>query len=100
MSDKKTKMSWEDLPDDRIVDLYWERNEDAIRATDDKYGKFLFAISYNILKNRLDGEECMNDTYLATWNRIPPARPSLTTDHLHPYVIISVKIKADISNVV
>ncbi len=76
MSDKKNKMSWEDLPDDRIIDLYWERDEDAIRATDEKYGNFLYAIAYNILKSRLDSEECMNDTYLATWNRIPPARPS------------------------
>ncbi len=77
MSNKKTKLPWEDLSDDRIVDLYWERDEDAIKATDEKYGKFLFAISYNILKDRLDSEECMNDTYLATWNRIPPARPSV-----------------------
>ncbi len=77
MSNKEIKLPREHLPDDRIIDLYWERDEDAIKATDEKYGKYLFAISYNILKDRLDGEECMNDTYLATWNRIPPARPSL-----------------------
>ncbi len=77
MSNKEIKLPREHLPDDRIIDLYWERDEDAIKATDEKYGKYLFAISYNILKDRLDSEECMNDTYLATWERIPPARPSL-----------------------
>ncbi len=77
MSNKEIKLPHEPLPDERIIDLYWERDEDAIKATDEKYGKYLFAISYNILKSRLDGEECMNDTYLATWERIPPARPSL-----------------------
>ncbi len=77
MLNKETKLAREDLPDGRIIDLYWERDEDAIKATDEKYGKYLFAISYNILKDRLDSEECMNDTYLATWNRIPPARPSV-----------------------
>ncbi len=77
MSNKEIKLPREHLPDDRIIDLYWERDEDAIKATDEKYGKYLFAISYNILKDRLDGEECINDTYLATWDRIPPARPGL-----------------------
>ncbi len=77
MSNKETNLPREYLPDDRIIDLYWERDEDAIKATDEKYGKYLYVISYNILKDRLDSEECMNDTYLATWDRIPPARPSL-----------------------
>ncbi len=77
MTNKETKSPREHLPDDRIIDLYWERDEDAIQATDEKYGKYLFALSFNILKNRQDSEECLNDTYLATWERIPPARPSL-----------------------
>ncbi len=63
------------VPDDRIVDMYWRRDERAIKETDNKYGKYLYAISYNILHDRLDSEECINDTYLATWNQIPPARP-------------------------
>ncbi|MBQ9760745.1 MAG: sigma-70 family RNA polymerase sigma factor [Clostridia bacterium] len=64
------------LPDEEIVDLYWERNELAIEATDDKYQKYLYKIAYNILNDRLDCEECINDTYLGTWNTIPPARPN------------------------
>ncbi len=76
MSDKKLNLPKEYLSDERIIELYWERDEDAIKATDEKYGRFLFAISYNILRNKLDSEECMNDTYLATWNRIPPTRPT------------------------
>ncbi len=77
MTNKEMKSPPEYLPDDRIIDLYWERDENAIKATDEKYGKYLFAISFNILKDRLDGEECLNDTYFATWEKIPPARPSL-----------------------
>ena len=64
------------LSDEAIIDLYWMRNERAIEATDDKYRGYLYTISYNILHDRLDCEECLNDTYLGTWNRIPPARPS------------------------
>lgn len=64
------------LSDDTIVNLYWDRNERAIEATDDKYGKYLYKIAQNILHNHLDSEECLNDTYLGTWNTIPPARPN------------------------
>ncbi len=77
MPNKESVLSKEDLSDNRIIDMYWERDDDAIKATDEKYGKYLFAISYNILRNRLDSEECINDTYLTTWNKIPPARPSV-----------------------
>lgn len=63
--------------DQQIVDLYWARNESAIGETDYKYGKYLFTIAFNILHDRMDCEECVNDTYLGTWNRIPPARPSV-----------------------
>ena len=45
--------------------------------TDRKYGQFLFTIAYNIVNDRLDGEECVNDTYLGIWNRIPPTRPNV-----------------------
>ncbi len=67
----------ESLPDDRIVDMYWERDERAIKETDQKYGRYLYAISYNILQDHLDSEECINDTYLTTWNKIPPTRPNV-----------------------
>ncbi len=65
------------VSDEEIIELYWQRNEDAIALTDRKYGKYLFTIAYNIIHNELDCEECLNDTYLGTWNRIPPARPSI-----------------------
>ncbi|MBQ7354442.1 MAG: sigma-70 family RNA polymerase sigma factor [Clostridia bacterium] len=65
------------LSDESIIELYWNRNEDAISATDDKYGRYLHAIAYNIVQDDLDCEECLNDTYLSTWNRIPPTRPNV-----------------------
>ena len=65
------------LSDEEIIELYWKRNEQAIKETDVKYGKYLFTIAYNIIHNDLDCEECLNDTYLGTWNKIPPERPSV-----------------------
>ena len=65
------------LPSDEvIVDLYWNRNEAAISETDRKYRGYLHTVAYNILKDEQDCEECLNDTYLKTWNSIPPQRPS------------------------
>ncbi|MBO5756538.1 MAG: sigma-70 family RNA polymerase sigma factor [Clostridia bacterium] len=65
------------LEDQQIIDLYWQREEKAIAETDRKYGKYLLTIAYNILHNDPDSEECLNDTYLGTWNAIPPAKPTL-----------------------
>ena len=65
------------MSDEAIIQLYWERNERAIKETDAKYGRYLFTVAHNILCDRQDCEECLNDTYLGTWNRIPPARPSV-----------------------
>ena len=63
------------LRDEEIVELYWQRNENAIKETDIKYQKQLIAIAHNIVHDKLDCEECLNDTYLNTWNAIPPAKP-------------------------
>lgn len=63
--------------DERIIDLYWQRDEEAIRTTDEKYGTFLFRLAYNVLHDREDCEECKNDTYLDVWEAIPPARPAV-----------------------
>ena len=63
------------LSDSEIVDMYFDRDENAISESHIKYGKYLFSVSYNILNNKLDCEECVNDTYLGAWNAIPPARP-------------------------
>ncbi len=65
------------IADEKIIELYWKRDEDAIKATDAKYGKMLLRIAYNILHDKLDCEECQNDTYLKIWNRIPPTRPQV-----------------------
>lgn len=65
------------IDDEQIIELYWQRNEIAIQETDKKYGQFLFRIAYNILHDRLDCEECQNDTYLDVWKAIPPTRPTV-----------------------
>ena len=64
------------MKDEQIIELFFERSEQAISELDGKYGKVLRNLSYNILNNRLDVEECMNDSYLGVWNVIPPERPN------------------------
>lgn len=64
------------MKDAAIVQLYWERNEQAIPATARKYGNYCTAIAKNILGNREDAEECVNDTYLSAWNAMPPHKPA------------------------
>ncbi len=64
------------MEDQTIIDLYWNRSEDAIAETANKYGRYCRRISYNILYNHEDCEECVNDTYLKAWNTMPPARPA------------------------
>ncbi|MBE6879223.1 MAG: sigma-70 family RNA polymerase sigma factor [Ruminococcaceae bacterium] len=63
------------MEDLKIISLYTERNENAIKETEIKYGKLLNKISYEILRNDRDTEECVNSTYLNTWNAIPPTIP-------------------------
>jgi len=76
MEPKKKTPKKEVLPDSEIVELYWQREERAISETNDKYGSYLYTIAYNILADRLDSEECLDDTYLGAWNSMPPKRPS------------------------
>lgn len=64
------------MVDEKIIDLFFERSEQAIKEIDHKYGSTCQAISFNILHNSLDAEECVNDAYLGVWNAIPPARPN------------------------
>lgn len=71
------------ISDERILDLFWSRDETAIQETDRKYGRDLHGIAFRVLGDHEDCEECKNDTYLALWNRIPPARPTC----LRAYVI-------------
>lgn len=70
------------MEDAHIVDLYWARSEKAITETSEKYGKYCYAIAYNILANREDAEESVNDTYLDAWNNIPPHRPDIFSTFL------------------
>lgn len=63
------------MDDWEIIELYFERDEQAIKETDAKYGKLCNSIAYNILNNHEDSEECVNDTYVGMWNAIPPTRP-------------------------
>ncbi len=64
------------MEDHKIVDLYWQRSENAIKETAGKYGKMLDGISYSLLSSREDAEECVNDTYLEAWNKMPEDRPA------------------------
>lgn len=70
------------MEDRRIVDLYWQRDETAIAETENKYGRFCFSIANNILRNREDAKECVNDTWLGAWNAMPPHRPEILSTFL------------------
>lgn len=63
------------MDDQKIIELYWRRCEDAIAETAHKYGPYCRRVAYNILQDHADSEECVNDTYLRAWNAIPPKRP-------------------------
>jgi RNA polymerase sigma-70 factor (ECF subfamily) len=63
------------MEDSQIVDLYWERSENAISETEIKYGRYCYYIAHNILHNNEDSEECVNDTYLQAWKAMPDQRP-------------------------
>lgn len=64
------------MKDQLIIELFFERSEQAIKELSKKYGRLCRTVSYNILGNEEDVEECVNDTYLAAWDTIPPQRPN------------------------
>ena len=70
------------MDDWQIIDLYWARSEQAISETESKYGRYCYSISYNILANREDAQECVNDTYADAWMSMPPHRPSVLSAFL------------------
>lgn len=70
------------MEDHQLLALLWQRSEDAIPALAQAFGKLLNRIAHNLLGNERDAEECVNDTYLAVWNSIPPNRP----EPLRPYI--------------
>lgn len=75
------------IDDEKIIALFFERSEQAIQELDNKYGKTCHSLSYNIVNDRQDAEECVNDAYLGAWNAIPPAHP----DPLLAYIVKIVR---------
>ena len=65
------------MEDSQIIELYWQKNADAISETSSKYGAYCYTIANNILRNAEDSEECVNDTWLNAWNAMPPQRPNV-----------------------
>ena len=70
------------MEDKQIVDLYWERSEQAIPETEKKYGAYCYSIAQRILNVKEDSEECVNDTWLGAWNSMPENRPSFLAPYL------------------
>lgn len=64
------------MEDEKIIKLYWERDERAILETKNRYGSYCYSIAFNILSILEDAEECVNDTYYKVWNSIPPEKPN------------------------
>ena len=63
------------MEDGAIIDLYWQRSEQAIEETKSKYGGYCYGIALNLLSIHEDAEECVSDTWHAAWNAMPPQRP-------------------------
>ena len=70
------------LEDGKIIELFYERSEQAIIELSKKYGSVCTKVANNILNNRLDSEECVNDAYLGAWNTIPPQKPNLLLSYV------------------
>lgn len=70
------------LDDNKIIELFFSRSEQAISETSSKYGKLCRKVSYNILKNEEDMEECVNSSYQKLWDSIPPKRPESLCGYL------------------
>lgn len=64
------------MEDRQILDLYWQRSEDAVRETERKYGGYCRTVAGRLLADRMDVEECVSDTWLKAWMAIPPHRPN------------------------
>ena len=80
------------MEDQEIIELFFARSEQAIAQLQNKYGKRCLKVAGNILNNRLDAEECVNDSYLAVWNTIPPQSPDpLLTYVCHIVRNLSIK---------
>lgn len=65
------------LEDEKIIELYWVRDQRAITCSQQKYGAYCHKIAQNVLHNESDCEECMNDTWFRAWNSMPTERPGI-----------------------
>ncbi len=70
------------MEDEKIIELYWQREESAIEETKAKYGSYCLSIAHRILQNSEDASECENDTYLKAWNTMPPKKPDPLSSYL------------------
>ena len=75
------------VDDEKIISMFFERNQQAIQELDMKYGRICRSLSYHIVGSRQDAEECVNDDYIGAWNAIPPAHPN----PLQPYIVKIVR---------
>lgn len=71
-----------ELEDGSIIQMYWDRNEEAIGRTKEKYGRYCYSIAYGILSDKEDAEETENDTYLGAWDSMPPHKPDVLSTFL------------------
>ena len=70
------------MEDTQIIELFWKKDEVALKEVDKKYNHFCFGIAWKILTNKEDSEECVNDTWLKAWNCIPPTKPAILSTFL------------------
>ena len=70
------------LDDEKIIDMYFERDERAIEETKINYGRLIYSVAYDILNDEPDSEECETDTYVHTWDAVPPTRPQFFSSFL------------------
>lgn len=81
------------IEDEKIIEMFFERSEKAIQELDSKYGKVCHSLSYSIVNNRQDAEECVSDAYLGAWNTIPPAKPDSLRSYLCK-IVRNISLKA------
>ncbi len=81
------------MEDKEILGLYWNRSENAITETRNKYGQYLRGIAARILRNNEDAEECESDTYVKAWDRLPPDKPDILSAFLGKITRISMRRK-------
>jgi len=70
------------MSDTEIIELYLERNENAVNETAKQYGSYCRTIAMNVLQNPEDADECVNDAYLCLWNAIPPEHPKAFSTYI------------------